>query len=77
MISNQCIIDQGNIYIEITSVCNLRCTYCYNDSKINGNELPFEKIKEIMKYYNSLGINNITVSGGEPFLYLILFKILK
>lgn len=69
-------IQQGNIYLEITSRCNLECSYCYNDSNVGGVDLDIEKIYEIMDYSISCGVNSIAISGGEPFLHSGIFDIL-
>ena len=69
-------ITQGSVYVEITSRCNLNCPYFYNDSNINGRDLPMEKITDIIDYLLSNGINNMAISGGEPFLHKDIFKIL-
>lgn len=69
-------IQQGNIYLEITSRCNLKCSYCYNDSNARGVDLDIEKIYEIMDYSISCGVNSIAISGGEPFLHNGIFDIL-
>lgn len=41
-------------------------------------KLPLKKVKEILKFVEELGIDNIVVTGGEPFLYgRELIEILK
>lgn len=48
--------------------CNLRCSYCdtqYAQSKDQGKEMSIEQIKN--KIYK-LGLNKITITGGEPLL---------
>lgn len=62
-------------YIEITSKCNLRCKHCYNSSG-NNNEMPFEKFKEIVLELKKLGVNFISLSGGEPLLHSRFWELL-
>lgn len=70
-------IIQGNIYLEITSKCNLHCNYCYNDSQINGSQLALDKIKNLMQYSVSVGVNNMAISGGEPLLHPDIISIIE
>lgn len=70
-------INQGSIYLEITSKCNLHCSYCYNDSNTTGHQLPLDIIKKIMEYSSSVGVNNMSISGGEPFLHSDIFGIFE
>lgn len=68
---------QGNIYLEITSKCNLHCDYCYNDSQINGKQLPFDMIKNLMDYLTSVNVYNMAISGGEPILHPDIINIIE
>ncbi|MCL5037409.1 MAG: radical SAM protein [Chloroflexi bacterium] len=57
------------LYISITNACNLRCKHCLNTSfETLSGELSFEEIHEIFKEMQSLGIPEISIGGGEPFL---------
>ena len=57
--------------ISITDRCNLRCAYCMPDG-IKGlphsDILRYEEILRIAKATAELGISNIKVTGGEPFV---------
>ncbi len=70
-------VAQGPAYVEIASQCNFRCPYCYNDSNKDGNELSVERIKETMQYLISSGVDNMSISGGEPFLHSQIFDIIE
>lgn len=64
--------------IEITNTCNLSCVHCVNDS---GNpypdELTTEEIFSLIDTLSSLGVHNLTLSGGEPLLHPDFFKIVE
>lgn len=49
--------------------CNLRCSYC-DTMWANGSDAPFEKMTEteIADYVRSTGIENVTLTGGEPLI---------
>ena len=61
-----------NISFEVTSVCNLRCAYCYNHWKRNGTNIHLNSYKRAFKTLKHLiknvSIKQITFTGGEPFL---------
>lgn len=64
----------SHIAIEITSVCNLKCKYCYNIWKSPGNNnfVQFNSYKQAHKTLKRLfkiaDFDFITFTGGEPFL---------
>ena len=56
--------------IEITPRCNLRCRYCYffNNPAVVYRELPTDEWLKFFNELGSLGVMNVTVAGGEPFM---------
>lgn len=58
-----------NPYIEITSKCNRNCPYCYNDSNSKGIYLQKKLIFNLFDTCHKKNINQVTISGGEPFLH--------
>lgn len=68
---------RNTLYIEITSKCNLNCSYCYNNSKIsNSMYLDKEVLKStINPSIHELGLKTVVLSGGEPFLHPNLSEI--
>ena len=60
------------LYIELTSKCNLRCRYCYNESGMEDHKLKIDKLLnfcEEMGYFWSNSCKEIFISGGEPLLH--------
>lgn len=58
------------IQIHPTRKCNLSCLHCYSSSSPQLKEmLDIEALKRFLAYAFEQGFNNISVSGGEPFLY--------
>jgi AdoMet-dependent heme synthase len=58
-------------YLEIIGKCDLKCSYCYNresgfgvDSQISVNEF-----RQAIDRLHSAGIEQVTLSGGEPTLH--------
>lgn len=56
--------------VEITSRCNLRCSYCYffDNPDVEYRDLPTE---EWMKFFDECGecaVMDVTFQGGEPFM---------
>jgi len=55
--------------VEVTSACNLRCLYCYNDSGLKTlKELSTQEFKNVFYEARQLGVDTLTISGGEPFI---------
>jgi len=56
--------------IEITPRCNLRCRYCYffNNPAVDYRELPTDEWLKFFDELGSLGVMNVAVAGGEPFM---------
>lgn len=56
-----------NCYWTFTNLCNLRCTHCAWDSdKPLPNELTTEQCKKIIDEMHTMGVCEISFSGGEP-----------
>ncbi len=56
--------------IELTSSCNLRCRYCYffNNPAVEYKDLPTEEWLQFFDELGSLGVMDLTLAGGEPFI---------
>lgn len=67
--------------IELTKKCVLECIYCSSKAGIDEEEeLELERLIEIVEEAKSFGVNTISLSGGELFLYtnfLDFFNFLK
>jgi radical SAM protein with 4Fe4S-binding SPASM domain len=77
-----------HITFECTSVCNLKCLYCYNIWKIpdSGPHVHFNSYRLARKVLKQLftiaDVDHVTFTGGEPFLAerfneLVLYTRLK
>ncbi|MBU0959267.1 MAG: radical SAM protein [Nanoarchaeota archaeon] len=71
-------IEFGQIQIEITGKCNMKCEHCraFNQPK---EDMPLEQITKIIKFARQFSPNykEIIISGGEPLLHNKFFEILK
>ena len=61
--------------VHITNLCNLRCTYCYEDDKNDSNRnnfvISFEEIdRRFSEIYAAKDCHEIELLGGEIFLFL-------
>lgn len=60
----------NSFYFEITSKCNGKCSYCYNDSLNDGTNVPFLKIKSVIEQaYQINPKTEVVFSGGEPLMH--------
>ncbi|ELC8332987.1 radical SAM/SPASM domain-containing protein (plasmid) [Clostridium perfringens] len=59
-----------NLYLEIISLCNKKCLYCYNEENISKYEIiEVNNIERLIKQCDPNILEGIILSGGEPFLY--------
>lgn len=61
----------------ITKRCNLRCKHCCTEVSLDGDELTFNEILDIIDQFRIAKIFSIQVLGGEPLLRKEVFQILK
>jgi len=61
-----------SLYIYLTDQCNLNCIHCWQSAPLAGNEnyssLNFDESQAFLDDTISMGLKNITFSGGEPLL---------
>jgi MoaA/NifB/PqqE/SkfB family radical SAM enzyme len=61
----------------ITGTCNLRCKGCYamKEGRLDGKELPMERIEEIYREAGEMGVSAILIAGGEPLVRRDILKV--
>lgn len=59
-----------SLVIEITAHCNLRCRYCYffNNPTVEYRDLPTDEWLTFFAELGSLGVMDVALAGGEPFI---------
>ncbi len=66
------------VEVEITLQCNFRCIHCYcNAGGRNKEELSFEEIKNLIIQAKEIGIENLDLVGGEPFMHPKILDIIS
>ncbi|MDR1552029.1 MAG: radical SAM protein [Prevotellaceae bacterium] len=53
----------------INNACVTDCVYCYANKSVKNKMLSFDRIKELIQEAKQLQLQNISVLGGEFFLY--------
>jgi len=55
--------------LEVTSRCNLRCSYCYyfNNPAVDYHDLPTEEWLQFFEELGRCAVMSVTLQGGEPF----------
>lgn len=65
------------IQIELTTRCNLRCSYCYSESGPTCvSALKYEEVRQILSDASDLGCIWVDFTGGEFFLYKYWVQVL-
>lgn len=63
--------------LSITGRCNLKCRYCfYADEMAARNDLPTERWLALFKELGGLGVQRVSLSGGEVFTREDLFELI-
>lgn len=59
-----------SVTVEITARCNLRCRYCYffNNPVVEYRDLPTDEWLKFFDELGSLGVMEVILAGGEPFI---------
>jgi len=66
------------ICIQLTNWCNLSCSYCRsNSSPHNKQKLNFEALRNLLFKLSEIGKWRVSLTGGEPFFYTDLKKLLN
>ena len=69
--------EEGNLILILTSECNLRCTYCYEDHKKRKSmslETAKQVISEVLNREDKYRFVRILLFGGEPLLEFELIR---
>jgi len=64
-----------SVLLELTYACNLDCTFCYNDLSLGGQRLSLAQYRELLDDLASLGVLNLSLTGGEPLAHPHFFEI--
>lgn len=68
-----------DLCFEIIEKCPNNCQFCSSNSCIDKKQIiSFEKFKRVIDYFMETGgIQELSLSGGEPFLHPDLFKMIR
>ncbi|PWT72358.1 MAG: hypothetical protein C5B59_15925 [Bacteroidetes bacterium] len=67
---DQEVVPFRTIQVHPSRKCNLSCLHCYSSSGPTMKAmLDIDALKKFLEYAYQNGFNNLSVSGGEPFLY--------
>lgn len=66
------------VYIEITRACNLQCIHCYdNAGEVRDKELGTNDFLKLIDNLADIGLTDIVLTGGEPFMRKDIFQIIN
>lgn len=65
------------IKIEMTYKCNLKCLHCSSEGSLDQVEsISYDDMVKILESAAEIGVKKISLSGGEPFLWSSISKLL-
>lgn len=73
-------IEFGQIQIEITGLCNMKCLHCRAERDTTyGQDMPIDQIIKIIRFARQFSPNykEIVVSGGEPLAHRDFFSVIR
>lgn len=66
------------LFVEVTNSCLLYCRHCSSEaSTANKEYIPARQLYRLIDEGIHLGLERLTISGGEPVLYDELFQVLE
>jgi len=71
------------VFAELTKKCNLRCEHCYvpdcgvSKAKANTSSMTFNDIRDLISQIDELGVMELQLTGGEPFILPYILDIIK
>jgi radical SAM protein with 4Fe4S-binding SPASM domain len=66
-----------SVHLEASGRCNMRCVHCYQAKYVKtGEELSFTEIIRLLDDLQTMQVNNVGISGGEPLMMAHLGEVL-
>lgn len=68
------------VHFELTKVCNLKCLHCYQRNYVehtSEKQLSLSEIESLADSMEKLNVINVSISGGEPFTFANLDKVIN
>jgi radical SAM protein with 4Fe4S-binding SPASM domain len=62
------LVGPGRASVPITTLCNSKCVYCPPGRVVKGNGPSIETLKKLFHQMFSMGVRQISLTGGEPLL---------
>ena len=67
-----------SIGIILNTRCNLKCTHCFLDVEHDYDDLmTLEELYKMADQIHELGIEQVTLTGGEPIMFKGLFDVIR
>ena len=66
------------LFVEVTNCCHQKCVHCSSSASSKGYPIIlFKYLKKMIDDAIPMGLHRFTISGGEPFLYPDIGKLIK
>ncbi len=74
-------LGMDTLWLQVTgTLCNLRCTHCFISCAPDNHShemMTLEQVEEVLEEAVGLGVRDYYLTGGEPFLHVELFEMLR
>lgn len=71
------LVSPDTIQLNFLFRCNLRCKMCKMETRDTTKEIPLDMLKKLVLSAKDIGIKNVLILGGEPFLREDLFDLVE
>lgn len=61
----------------VTGRCHCKCWHCFRSKYNQKDDMPIEKIKEILQSLSNMGTSTVGITGGEPMLRKDIVEIIS
>ena len=65
------------LWLHVTSRCDLRCRHCYYPVEHPGRDLPLELARRLFAEAAESGVRQVILSGGEPMLHPAIVELVE
>ena len=68
-------LPRNEIRLSITSLCNMKCTYCHNEGNCKMSIMSKDNVESIVAAFVDFGIKEVRLTGGDPLIHPQIYEI--
>ncbi len=76
-VTKEAAVRQKRVWVRVTRLCNLRCTFCLDSWNQNGTYVPTAELKAFIRRGREQGGQRLILSGGEATIHPDYLKLVR